>query len=85
MTSPRTNQVIRKYKKSSPPSSSFWEILILSGIQEKPAPVMADAWLSCLFAYLSTRYRRLREEGHHVTRPKSAKRAEIQAKQPGRN
>ncbi|RCN43380.1 hypothetical protein ANCCAN_10645 [Ancylostoma caninum] len=60
-------------------------ILILSGIQEKPAPDMADAWLSCLFAYLSTRYRRLREEGHHVTRPKSAKRAEMQAKQPGRN
>ncbi|ETN86077.1 hypothetical protein NECAME_16490 [Necator americanus] len=47
---------------------------ILSVIQEKPAPKMADAWLSCLFAYLSTRYRRLREEG-----------TMMQAKQPGRD
>ncbi|WKY06969.1 hypothetical protein Q1695_006836 [Nippostrongylus brasiliensis] len=23
---------------------------------------MADAWLSCLFAYMSTRYRRLRDD-----------------------
>ncbi|EYC10610.1 hypothetical protein Y032_0054g2461 [Ancylostoma ceylanicum] len=73
MTSPRTIPGTKKFEQSAASASSFWKILILSGIQDKPAPVMADAWLSCLFAYLSTRYRRLREEGHYVTRPKSAK------------